>query len=186
MRKALMIICAGIIIHSCIPIRIAPKIDDYKIVKGKRFRRGLPKKTVFVFEDPKDADEFYNYVNTKYGLQDYYVDVQVPFEMDGNQYYFSFYEVEIPNKALNLFPFVFDAAFSAAVGNEEVEPILSDDVESVIRVGSWYIAIEVFSNTEKDCLKEDAISRDKVLTYLRELKNEYLSTQNYNELVFKN
>ena len=181
-----MIIGMAAIIHACIPIRIAPKIEDYKVVKGKRFRRGLPKKTVFVFEEPKDANEFYNYINTKFGLQDYYVDVEVPFELDGDKYFFSFYEVEIPNKALNLFPFIFDAAFSAAVGNEEVEPILSEDAESVIRVGSWYIAIEVFSDTEKDCLKEDAVSRDKVLIYLRELKNEYLSTHNYNEVVFKN
>ncbi|RDY59813.1 hypothetical protein [Flagellimonas nanhaiensis] len=186
MKKALLLIGMLAAFHSCIPIRIAPKIQDYKVVKGKRFRRSLPKKTVFVFEDPKDANEFYNYVNTKFGLQDYYVDVEVPFIIDQKEYFFSFYEVEIPNKALNLFPFIFDAAFSAAVGNDGVEPILSDDAESVIRVGSWYIAIEVFSDSEKDCLHEDSISRDKVLTYLRELKNEYLSTQNYNEIVFKN
>lgn len=186
MKKILLLAATGIVLNSCIPIRIAPSIKDYKVVKGKRFKRGLPKKTVFVFEDSKDADEFYNYVNTKFQLQDYYVDTQVPFTLNNEQFYFSFYEVEINDKAINLFPIVFDVAFSAALGNDEIEPILSEDAEPVLRSGNWYIAIEVFSNAEKDCLREDSISRNVVLPYLRNLKQEYLSTHNYNEVVFKN
>lgn len=54
------------------------------------------------------------------------------------------------------------------------------------RTGSWYIAMEVFSDLEGDCLLEGAVSRDVVLSYLRDLKNEYLATDNYNEIVFKN
>jgi len=46
--------------------------------------------------------------------------------------------------------------------------------------------MEVFSDTEKDCLREGSVSRDIVLSYLRDLKNEYLATDNYNEVVFKN
>ncbi|NAS10998.1 hypothetical protein [Poritiphilus flavus] len=186
MKRLLLCICLSIGISSCIPIRIAPNIKDYKITKGKKFKRGLPKKTMFIFEDPKDADDFYHYVNTKFQLDDYYVDVQVPFEAGGSHYYFSFYEVEIPDKAINLFPLIFDVAVSAAVGSDEVEPIMSDDAEEILRNGNYYIGIEVFNDEEKDCLAETSLSRPIVLKYLRELKKEYLATDNYNEIVFKN
>lgn len=65
-----------------------------------------------------------------------------------------------------------------------MDPMLEDVHSS--RIGNWYIAIEVFSSTEKDCLREDSISKDVVLPYLRNLKQEYISTHNYNEAVFKN
>ncbi|MEO9512882.1 MAG: hypothetical protein ABJN84_05810 [Flavobacteriaceae bacterium] len=181
MKKILLLSVFLVVFCSCIPIRIAPNIKDYKITKGKRFKRGLPKKTVFVFEDPKDADEFYNYINTKFQLKDYYVDTEVPFTIENETFYFSFYEVEIPTKTINLIPLVVDGIISQTT---EMDPML-EDVHS-FRIGNWYIAIEVFSGTGKDCLKEDSISKDMVLPYLRKLKQEYISTHNYNEVVFKN
>ncbi|MFD2100177.1 hypothetical protein [Flagellimonas iocasae] len=141
----------------------------------------MPKKTVFVFEDPKEANDFYNFVNTKFQLQDYYVDVQVPFEVDERTYFFSFYEVEIPTKTLNLIPIVLDGMLSEAAN---MDPVF-DEVHTS-RNGNRYIALEVFNSIENDCLSEGAISRDVVLTYLRQLKSEYLATDNYNEVVFKN
>lgn len=180
MRKIITIALGLLVLNSCIPIRIAPSISDYKLTKGKRFKKGLPEKTVFAFEDPKEADAFYNYINTKYQLEDYYVDVEVPFKIENKEYFLSFYEVEIPSKTLNLLPMIFDAALIAS----DSDAILTDSYES--RKGNWYIAIEVFNGTEKDCLHEDSQSRAIVLPYLRSLKEEYLSTHNYNEVVFKN
>ena len=180
MRKLLQLIVCLVFISSCIPLRIAPNIKDYKLAFGKRFKKGLPKKTVFVFEDPKDADEFYGYVNTKFQLNDYYVDVEVPFDVQGNNYFFSFYEVEIPTKTINLVPLILDGVLTQA---SDMDPVF--DELYATRTGNWYIAIEVFSETENDCLLESSVSRDIVLPYLRNLKNEYLSTQNYNEIVFK-
>ena len=181
MKRFLPTIFVLVLLSSCIPLRIAPNIKDYKLTQGKRFKKGLPKKTVFVFEDPKDANEFYDYINTKFQLNDYYVDVQVPFLVSGNTFYFSFYEVEIPTKTINLIPLALDVALSKSA---DMDPILEDAYAT--RVGNWYIALEVFSDTEEDCLSEDSISREMVLSYLRELKNEYLTTDNYNEVVFKN
>ncbi|TXN37646.1 hypothetical protein FVB32_04985 [Flagellimonas hymeniacidonis] len=181
MKKFLLFLTLGIVLYSCIPIRIAPNIKDYKITNGKRFKRGLPKKTVFVFEDPKDANEFYNYINIKFELEDYYVDTEVPFMVENKPYYFSFYEVEIPTKTINLIPLAIDGILSEAA---DMGPLMEDVHAS--RFGNWHIAIEVFSDTEKDCLSEDSISKDIVLPYLRNLKQEYLSTHNYNEVVFKN
>lgn len=79
MKRIITTLLCVLLVQSCIPLRVAPTIKDYKVTKGKRFKKGLPKKNVFVFEDPKDADEFYNYINTKFQLNDYYVDVQVHF-----------------------------------------------------------------------------------------------------------
>jgi len=181
MKPTLLAIFVLIFLNSCIPLRIAPNIKDFKLTKGKRFKKGLPKKNVFVFEDPKDTDEFYNYVNTKFQLDDYYVDVQVPFLIEGQTFYFSFYEVEIPTKTINLIPLALDVALNQAT---DMEPVFNEAHTS--RIGNWYVAMEVFSDTEKDCLSENSISREIVLSYLRDLKNEYLATDNYNEIVFKN
>ncbi|WP_343486883.1 hypothetical protein [Allomuricauda sp. d1] len=186
MKRVLLLFFVGTTLYSCIPLSIAPNIKDYKITKGKRFKRGLPKKTVFVFEDPKDAEHFYNYVNTKFNLQDYYVDVEVPFQLDGHNYFFSYYEVEKKDKTLNLFPLMVDATVNAALNNEDFETYLASEENSIQREHSWYIAIEVFSDVEKDCLHENYANRAAILTYLRDLKKEYLSTHNYNEVVFKN
>ncbi|MDF0714804.1 hypothetical protein PY092_01470 [Muricauda sp. 334s03] len=181
MKRILPVIFILVFSSSCIPLRIAPNIKDYKLTQGKRFKKGLPKKNVFVFEDPKDANEFYNYINTKFQLDDYYVDVQVPFLVQGKTFYFSFYEVEIPTKTINLIPLALDVALNKAA---DMDPVF-DDVHTS-RTGNWYIAMEVFSGSEEDCISENSISRELVLSYLRELKNEYLATDNYNEVVFKN
>lgn len=141
---------------------------------------------MFVFEDSKDADEFYNYVDTSFQLNNENVYDDVPFTVNNQQYFFSFYEVEIPDKAIIFFPIILDVFVNTALGNDEIQPIFSDEDAGISRKGHWYIAIEVYSDLEKDCLRAEALSREVVLEYLRALKNEYLSTHNYNETVFKN
>nr|WP_299487009.1 hypothetical protein [uncultured Allomuricauda sp.] len=181
MRKMLLPLIFLMAYNSCIPLRIAPTIKDYRVVKGKKFKKGLPKKTMFIFEDPKEENEFYNYINTKFDLNDYYVDVEIPFELDGEEFFFSFYEVEIPTKTINLIPLVMDGILSQTT---EMDPVFEDVHTS--RIGNWYLAIEVFSDKEQDCLHENSPYKQKLLTYLGQLKNEYLNTVNYNEVVFKN
>lgn len=181
MRKMLLPLIFLMAYNSCIPLRIAPTIKDYRVVKGKKFKKGLPKKTMFIFEDPKEENEFYNYINTKFDLNDYYVDVEIPFELDGEEFFFSFYEVEIPTKTINLIPLVMDGILSQTT---EMDPVFEDVHTS--RIGNWYLAIEVFSDKEQDCLHENSSYKQKLLTYLGQLKNEYLNTGNYNEVVFKN
>ena len=186
MKNFTILLLGALLLHSCIPLRIAPNISDYKMTQGKRFKRGLPKKTMFVFEDPKDDGEFYSYIDTKFNLQDYYVDVEVPFFIDEEPYYFSFYEVDIKDKAINLVPLIFDLTLNAALGNDDFETYTATEENSIKRDGNYYVAIEVFSRETEDCLVEGYKNRGRVLTYLRELKEEYLLTHNYNEVVFKN
>ncbi len=186
MKSLLPIAISFFFLSSCIPLRIAPNITDYRITKGASFKKQLPQREMFVFEDPKDATHFYHYVDTKFQLNNENVYDDVPFVINGQQFFFSFYEVEIPDKTINLFPIVLDVFTNAALGNEDMDPYFSDGDATYSRVGNWYIAIEVYSDIEKDCLHMDSLSREVVLEYLRTLKKEYLSTHNYNEVVFKN
>lgn len=186
MKNSYVIIVSILLLQCCIPLRVAPKIEDYKITKGRKFKRDLPKRKMFVFEDKTEANEFYNFVNTKYKLDHKNVFDDVPFKIEEQQYFFSFYEVDIPNKSLNLVPLVADVFLNIALGNDNMEPIFSDDRSSVSRKGNWYIAIEVYSDFENDGLQTNSLSREAVLNYLRVLKKEYFSTYSYNEILFRN
>ncbi len=179
MKRIILIVGLSITFQSCIPLRIAPSIQDYKITKGKKFKRSLPQRQMFLFEDPKPANEFYNYVNTKFKLGHNDVYDNVPFAIKEEQYFFSFYEVDIPNKTLNLVPLAIDAILL----NAEQNTIMDELYES--RKGNWYIAIEVYSDSENDCLESESPSLLAVSEYLRVLKNEYLASTNYNEVLFK-
>jgi len=135
---------------------------------------------MFIFEDPKEAQQFYNYINTKFALNDVNVYDDIPFTLAGNTFFFAFYEVDIPHKTLNIVPLAIDVLLTRA----NMGPALEELHET--RVGNWYIAIEVYSDHENDCLKDTSPSQQAVSTYLQQLKNEYLTTYNYNEVLFKN
>jgi len=172
--KAFLLIFCLLFFVGCIPLRIAPSIKTDKVMLAKKFKRKLPREHAFIFEDPKDANEFYNYVNTKYELQHQDVDRNVPFDVSENEVlYFSFYEVEIPNKTLNFLPLIIDGD----------DPILEDAYVS--RKGNWYIAITVVDDDSNDCLKPDNIHYQSVLKYLKDLRVEYINTQNYLEALLR-
>lgn len=172
-RKILPFIFSILILQSCIPLRIAPNIENYKVSKGKKFKRSLPKRQMFIFEDPKDTNHFYRFVDKKFSLDNQKVYDDVPFELAGEQYFFSFYEVEIPTKTLNIGA-VFADALLVQMGNNTLF-----EEQHTSRKGHWYIAMEVYNDIEKDCLSSEALSREIVLSYLTTLKKEYLTTYNY-------
>lgn len=179
MKKAYLFLGLFLILQSCIPIRIAPTIKNFKITQGKKFKRDLPKRHMFIFQDHKQANAFYNYVNTKFELQDIDVYDNVPFTIQENQYFFSFYEADIPNKTINLIPIAIDVMLDKA----DIDPAMEQMYKS--RKGNWYIAIEVYSDTENDCLQPTSKSKQAVSDYLQKLKDEYVTTYNYNEVLFQ-
>lgn len=186
MKKTFYTVFLFFMLASCIPFQFAPTIEDYKLVKGKRFKKGLPQKTTFVFQDPKEHGEFYDYINTKFKLNHDFVDVEVPFQIEGELFYFSFYEVIKKSKALFLLPLATDLTVHAATNADEFEPTVANEDNTILEAGTFYIAIEVYSDNEKDCLHQNSPNEKKVLAYLQALKSEYLNTDNYNEVLFKN
>ena len=178
MKSLLLVICSSLF-FSCIPLRIAPTIKTDKVMVAKKFKRKLTKQYAFIFEDPKDANEFYNYVNTKYELNHNNVEWNVPFVIEVNTFFFSFYETEIPDKALNFLPFLIDAKLEQEVMN----PMFKDAYVS--RKDNWYLAITVDDAKMKDCLKAEYRKREVILKYLRDLRIEYLNTDNYLEALLR-
>ena len=146
---------------------------------AKKFKRKLPKRNAFIFEDPKDANEFYNYVNTKYELNHQDVEWNVPFIVGGKPFYFSFHEVEILDKTVNIIPLVVDTALE----KKGWDPMLED--AHVSRSGNWYLVITVSDDEIEDCLREGYEDRAAILKYLRYLRTEYLNTSNYLDVLFR-
>jgi hypothetical protein len=161
------------IFSSCIPLRIAPTIKEDKVMVGKKFKRNLPRDYTFIFEDPKDASEFYHFINTKYQRNHNDVEFNVPFYIDDEVFFLSFYEIEIPTKTINLLPIVFDAVLD----DHGYSPLF-ENVEFT-RIGNWYLALLVTDNDMKDCLKPNHPSQEKVVQFLRDTRVEYLTTHDY-------
>ena len=168
-----------IFLSSCIPLRVAPQIEDYKIKKGKRFKRQLSKENIFIFKDPKNVNEFNKFIEAKFGFENESLEGFIPIKINGKEYFFNYFEVERKSKKLNLIPFLIDAN-RAAKGKH---PVLEEMHTS--RNGHWYITITIANNNAKDCLKSEFIYQKEVITYLKKLKDEYLSTNNYTETLLK-
>ncbi|WP_299362408.1 hypothetical protein [Winogradskyella sp.] len=179
MKKVLILVLA-LSITSCIPYKIAPKFkkEDYKVMKAKKFQRKLPNETSFIFKDPKDAYEFYNYLNKKYNLENKYVGVNTPFQINNETYYLSYSEVERTDETLNLPLIVIDAKREQN-GNSA---LFVDGYTS--RKGHWYLVITVYDEELNNCLLDKHPIKPLVLKYLIDLKHEYLTTHNYEELLF--
>ncbi|NNC61216.1 MAG: hypothetical protein HKO11_02690 [Eudoraea sp.] len=178
MRK-LLVLSLFSLSFSCIPIKIAPNIDDYKIVLAKRFKRDLPRQFAFVFEDDKEADEFYHYVNSRFDLDFENVELNVPFTVNGQTYFMSFDEREKVTEVINLLPVVIDGVLNS----EGYDPILEDAHSS--RNTNWYILITVMDGNFNDCLSPDYPFREEVILFLHALKKEYQSTHHYVEALLK-
>ncbi len=179
MKSIITVLISFFLFSSCIPLRIAPTIKEDKIKLAKRFNRHLPKQYALIFNDPKDADEFYHFINTKYQLNHEMVEDNVPFKIDENVYSFSFYEVEKTTKTINLIPILIDANRES----NDNDPILEELHTS--RQGYWYIAIVANDVQLNDCLAPNYKNRDRLIGYLRSLRIEYLNTNNYLEAMLK-
>ncbi|WP_282019202.1 hypothetical protein [Salegentibacter mishustinae] len=175
--RPLILIIISFFFFSCIPIRIAPNIETDKLVKAKRFKRDLPNNYGFVFEDPKDYDEFYNFINAKYDLGFIDVESNVPISIGNNTYFLSFYERERVSKTINLIPIAIDAGLKSKGNNT----ILEDAHTS--RTGHWYLVLIFTDNELRDCLNPNYFNHEEIIKYLRNLKREYLTTHNYIETV---
>ena len=177
--KLLLSLFFLLLFTSCIPLRIAPSIKEDKLIVAKKFKRTLPKKHSYVFEDPKDADEFYNYINTKYELNHEEVEFNVPVLINENEYFLSFHEVEIQTKTINLVPIFIDAGLES----KGYSPLLEEHQFS--RTGSWYIVLTVSDSKMNDCLSPKFAKREEVIGFLKEVRLEYLETSNYFDALFR-
>lgn len=165
--------------QACIPLSIAPDLHDGKVIKTKKLVRNSHLKYAYGFNDTKDANEFYNFINIKYARNHDQVEGNVPISINNRSYFLSFYETEKSTKTVNLVPIVVDGILDS----NDIDPMLTDI--HVSRQGNWYIAITVADAGLQDALDPEYRERSQVTTYLKALQEEYLYTQNYNSLLLK-
>ncbi|AUC81313.1 hypothetical protein [Lacinutrix sp. Bg11-31] len=179
MKNVLIILAILLFTTSCFPVKIAPNIETHKITTAKKFKRKLPKEASFIFNDPKNAGEFYDYLNAKYNLDHVNVGANTPFNIGNETYYLSYREAERETKTINLALAAIDAKRESN-GNSR---LFEDDYSK--RVGIWYILLTVYDDDFNNCLKPEYTNNKKVVLYLEAIRKEYLRTQNYLELQFK-
>lgn len=148
-------------------------------MKAKKFKNDLPNFYGFIFEDTKNADEFYNFINAKYNLKHLNVESNVPIAINNKSYYLSFFEREKTTSTLNLIPLAIDSHRNRNGRN----PLLEDIYTT--RKGFWYIVLLVTDSNVNDGLHPNYPQNDAIINYLKELKKEYLSTSNYMEAYLK-
>jgi hypothetical protein len=178
--KKLPIFALAILMSSCIPYKIAPRFknEDYKIMKAKKFKRKQPRETSFIFKDPKDADQFYYYINKKYNLNHKDVGLNTPFQFNGKTYYLSYREVKRTDETANIGLALVDLVLNEKVGTT----VFHNNYSS--RKGHWYIILTVYDDDVSNCLLDKHPDKSIIVEYLKDLKHEYLTTSNYEELLF--
>jgi len=164
---------------SCIPVKVAPNLEQGKIMKAQKFVKSLGPQYMFVFDDPKDANEFYKYVNAKY--QTVYDDDlgNIPVQINEQSYFLTFYEVSKETKVVNLITPVIETVL-------EKNNIGTYDGEIPIeRTGKWYIALTLTDDDLKDALHPEYSKMNETLGYVKNIRQEYLTTAEYIEVYLK-
>lgn len=164
---------------SRIPLSFAPNIKRDKVKLAKRFKRDLPKQYGFIFEDPKEADEFYTFINTKYQLPE--MDRKIPLWIEKKPFIMNVYERRRTRSTLNFVPFVLDLVLS----NEGVESHGFFNGFYSSWWEKWFVIITLTDLKWQDALVPDHDKRKANLHYLRNLQKEYLNTANYMEAYFR-
>ena len=181
MKHSYLILPVLLLFTACIPYKIAPKIKGDHVQLAKKFHRKLPRQNAFIFEDTKDAGEFYDYLyfslkpDPNIHPDDFAYNL--PVNLDGTQAYLTFYEVERTSNTLNLIPFFIDAALQV----NDHDPLLEDSYTS--GTGHWYIVIILRDEQVQDMLNSNHKDYEKARAYLSALKKEYNSTTSYQSLL---
>ena len=171
--KRLLICFLMLLTVSCIPLQNAPDIRDYDIVMAKKFKKDLPRRYAFVFQDQMDADMFHQFFIWKFGRIGVDLQEELPFQVGDSTYYLTFYERQKKSVTLNLLPLVIDAVAMSA-GEETV----MDDYDIVDEDGEiWYILISAVDSEYNDCLNPSYAKQHELVEALKDLKEEYLDTE---------
>ena len=180
MKQLLVCLFLTSFFSSCIPLSFAPNIETDKIKLAKRFKRDLPKRYGFIFEDPKEIDEFFEFINTKYELPG--IDRKIPLWIDEKPLIMNMYERRRATSTLNFIPILIDAALS---GEDGGVPGFFNSFYTT-RNEKWFIIITLTDLNGQDALAPAYDRHNANLSFLRSLQKEYLNTANYMEAYFRN
>lgn len=166
-----------LVASSCVPIAIAPNLEEGKVIRAKKFKHKLPNRYSYVFTDSKAADEFYYFINTKFQRDHQYVEDNVPVAIAGKQYYISFYETDKETQTINLLTMAIDRAIAGKGNDGYLEEAYTS------RWGTWYVGLLITDEDFNDALNPDYNDYSTVVSYAKELKEEYYRMTNYNQAI---
>jgi hypothetical protein len=145
----------------CAAPRPTIPINDYILLpEGKEIlgrEKGL---TIFLFENDKTKIPFHQFVAQKYNLGNYR-DIEYWVTLNGSRYKVFVYENDEIQKYYDTSQFM--------VSNVETEA-------NVIGSTADFLAMSIISSSNEDCLADDSLFRNIAITYLKQLKDEYLKS----------
>lgn len=181
MKQLFLVVLIPILFQSCIPLTAPPNLEKGKVFQGNKFNKRLPNQRMYIFTDPKNADEFYYYISSKFAANmDGDSETNVPVTIDNKKYYVTFYETEKNATSINLLPIIANAALE----RNNIAPSFNEG-NTIKRDGTWYIALVITDEDYNDALDTDYKAYSQVLQFSKNLQNDYLSTTNYNSLLLK-
>ncbi len=178
-KNAVFLVLSCLVLSSCFPTKIAPSIENYRVMKGKRLNRSLERKQYYVFENNTTDEHLFNFLDLHVLPKNYMFYTNIPVYINNNKYYVSFIAVEAKTEIINLLP-----GLASAIVNEALNTNM-DESSEINETFYEYVAISVHNDQESDCLKDKSLSKPEVLKYLSKLKDKYLSSPNPYDALFK-
>ncbi|XLS29248.1 hypothetical protein ACJD0Z_00160 [Flavobacteriaceae bacterium M23B6Z8] len=144
---------------SCVTIKKAPEIEDYKVLDGRQFqKRNFTDRTAFVFQNDLKMVDFRGFLADKYELSSFKSTARIPVEIDNISFELFVFTPEIKQQKIN---------FIGAIINKNPEDVTIDEETYD------YVGISVSREDDLDCLSENSIYHNLVRRYLENLKDEY-------------
>lgn len=147
------------LVTSCITVKKAPKIEDYKILDGKQFqKRNFTENTAFIFQNDLKMIDFRSFLADRYQLSSFKRTMRIPVLIDSLPFELFVFTPEIKQQKVN---------FIGAIISKDPEDITMDEETFD------YVGISVSRIDDTDCLSERSIYHNLVRRYLEDLKDEY-------------
>ncbi|WP_340200990.1 hypothetical protein [Ascidiimonas sp. W6] len=159
MKKITFLAAFMLIISSCVTIKKAPAIDDYRVMKGKEFqKKNFTSQTAFIFQNDLKMIDFRSFLAEKYDLHSFKSTMRIPVVFEDISFELFVFTPEKKEQKIN---------FINAIISKNADDISVD--ESTYD----YVAISVSRIDDADCLSETSIYHKLVLRYLEDLKDTY-------------
>lgn len=149
------------VLQSCVVTQPAYQIDDYYIAENGKEVLGTKALNAFLFENNLKNLPFEQFLAVKYKL-DNYLTREFWITIDNNRFKLIIYDFAEFDK-------YFGSANFAAVNQENIANIVGGQPK--------FIAISMISDANEDCLSDKSIFQNLAINYLKNLKNEYISTK---------
>ena len=148
-------------LQSCVVTQPAYQIDDYYIAQNGKDVLGTKPLNAFIFENNLKNLPFEQFLAIKYKL-DNYLTREFWITIDNNKFKLLIYDL---------------AEFDKYFGTTNFAAVNQENIANIVGGQPKFIAISMISDANEDCLSDKSIFQNLAINYLKNLKNEYISTK---------